>query len=73
MGDRGKTMGSDVGTLSSRCLHDIVVEMSSRQVAIRSEVLEQFLLEIANWRSETFRECGRLPLGKAYGVRRKSK
>lgn len=44
----GETMGSDLGTLSSRCLHDILMGMSSRQMAIRSEVLEWSLLEIAN-------------------------
>ena len=36
----GKDNGFWPGHTELRCLHDILMEMSSRQVAIRSEVLE---------------------------------
>lgn len=36
----GKDNGFWLGHTELRCLHDILMEMSSRQVAIRSEVLE---------------------------------
>lgn len=45
-------MGSDLGTLSLRCLQDILIEMCSRQVAIESKALERSFLEIANWTSK---------------------
>lgn len=65
-------MGSELGTLSLRCLQDLHMEMSSRQVVmvvIWSEASETRLLEIANRKSRTCGECGRAPLGKVYGVR----
>ena len=36
----GKDNGFWLGHTELRCLHDILMEMSSRQVAIRSKVLE---------------------------------
>lgn len=58
-------MGSDLGTLSLRCMQDSFMEMSSRQLAMWFwKGLERSCLEIANQKARTFREGERALLGK---------
>lgn len=62
---RGAIMGSDLGTLSLKGLQDMLMECPGGRWQYGLKLWKG--LEMANWKSRTFRECGKAPLGMEYG------